>query len=174
MVQFTLKGETDGNSIMGLTDGSGIIFLLKNSKYSLNFLCRLLKFMLEKCGNMTSVLQFCAQQSVTSWRRLECVAKVSTMSQVILFLLFTSKEWAKMATPQPAQIGTKKYFFCINIEMATTWSMQKRIFAHFLHFHANFHAPFSPLWASTSCFQTVPAVSSINQLFLNWSCCHQF
>ena len=24
MVQFTLKGETDGNSIMGLTDGSGI------------------------------------------------------------------------------------------------------------------------------------------------------
>ena len=58
--------------------------------------------------------------------------------------------------------------------MATTWSMQKRIFAHFLHFHANFHAPFSPLWASTSCFQAGPAVSSFNQLFPNSSCCLQY
>ena len=73
--------------------------ILKNSKYSLNLWGCLLKFMLENCGRTTSVLQFCGLQSVTSWRRLECVAKVSTMSQVILFLLFISKEWAKIATP---------------------------------------------------------------------------
>ena len=38
MVQFTLKGETDGNSIMGLTDGSGIKKNIKEQQILAQFL----------------------------------------------------------------------------------------------------------------------------------------
>ena len=55
-----------------------------------------------------------------------------------IFLLFTGKERSGIAAARAApKSKAKRYFFSINIDRTTSWSLQTTIFIHFLRFEAN-------------------------------------
>ena len=138
------------------------------------------------CVCLLCVLVTCACR-LYQWRceqaRLECVAKVSNMSWVNLFLLFVRKERTNVgcilrSSNPKLKNASLHFFYSINIYGMTTGSQQVEIilFAHCVRFQSSLHFRLgSPLISASTVphrkwyYVCLPVLNVCAQIRV-WSC----
>ena len=92
--------------------------------------------------------------------KADIVAEMYITSWTSLFLLFIDKEWTNMAASLGTQVGSKKYFCCIDIDRTTMLSLQVEMFAHCLHFTLILQSPLTLFVHSNSEWIASPGPSN--------------